>query len=82
MATVVVGAGAAPHANHLTLDIPERQVLLRMDDTPQRYWQHLLMMRVAGSQWITCDPDGTVIVDDLGPEEKAYCALRNDFYRQ
>ena len=36
MALVVVGAGAVPHANHLTLDIPERQVLLRMDDTPQR----------------------------------------------
>ena len=69
MALVVIGAGAAPHANHLTLDIPERQVLLRMDDTPQRYWHHLLMMRVSGSQWITCDPDGTVIVEDLGPEE-------------
>ena len=69
MAGIVVGAGGAAHANHLTLDVPEKQVLIRMDDTPQAYWQHLLLLRISGSQWITCDPEGTVVVEDLGSEE-------------
>ena len=69
MIPVVVIAGRGLNHDHKTLDVPERQVLIKMDDEPQRYWQHLLLHRVQGSEWITCDPAGDVVVENLGGEE-------------
>ena len=60
-----VGANTA----HLTLDIPERQVLIRMDDEAQDYWHHILVIRVAEARWVTCDPELHVAIDDLSGEE-------------
>ena len=69
MMPVVVGAPGAANAAHRTLDVEQRQVLIRMDEEAQRYWHHLLLHRVSGSTWITCDPHGDVVVEDLAGEE-------------
>ena len=69
MRPVVVQAPRGANHDHLTLNIAERQVLMRMDGEQQRYWHHLLLHRVEGSQWITCDPSGEVTAEDLAGEE-------------
>ena len=67
MPVIVAGAGA--HANHATMDVGERQVLIHMEGEPQTYWQHLLVHRLEGSRWITVDPQLTVSAEDLLGEE-------------
>ena len=67
MPIVVLANG--PTAAAVGHDIPERQVLIGMDDAPQPYWLHILMIRLDAARWITVDPEGDVAVDDLSEEE-------------
>eukprot|EP00971_Amphidinium_carterae_P238869 4741755-Amphidinium_carterae.2 len=49
----------------MSLDVPDRQVLIYYD---QNYipWHHrVLLCRVAGSQWVVCAPDLEVQVEKL-----------------
>ena len=52
----------------LTADVPERQVLISMDEEREGLWHHLLMQRLDGARWITCDPHLEVLVEDLSGE--------------
>ena len=56
-------------AAHLTLDIGERQVLVGMDDEAEEYWHHLLLVRISDSRWVTCDPQLSIVAEDLAGEE-------------
>ena len=56
-------------ANHTSLAIPECQDLVRMPGEAQTYWGHILLYRVAGAKWITCDPLLEVQVPDLSREK-------------
>ena len=67
MPTRVLANG--PSANHLTLDVGERQVLIAMEGEPENYWHHLLLVRIAESRWVTCDPSLTLTAEDLAGEE-------------
>ena len=50
------------------LDIPEKQILLRVEGQPP--WSHrILVIRIDGAKWITYDPDGDVEVIDLTDED-------------
>ncbi len=53
-----------------TLDVAERQVLIRMDgaDVGPRWWHHILMIHVDGARWITLDPQEDLSIDDLADE--------------
>ena len=57
------------NVNHLSLSIPERQVLVRMEEEEEAYWCHILFFRLEGARWVTADPHLTVSVDDLQGEE-------------
>ena len=55
-------------ADHTSPAIPERQALVRMAREAQTYWGHILLYRIAGAKWITCDPLLEVHVVDLSKE--------------
>ena len=66
MPVIVRAAGAG--SDHTTLAIPERQVLIAMDEAAEPYWAHILFFRVDAARWITCDPELQVSLDDLSAE--------------
>ena len=66
MARIVTIAG--PNAALVTADVTEKQVLIAMEDEPETMWHHLLLQRLEGARWITCDPHLEVVVEDLAGE--------------
>ena len=62
-----------PHASSSTtaLDVPDRQVLVRMFGVAQDYWMHLFLVHVTGAVWVTLDPHGEMPVLDLAGKEFA-----------
>ena len=66
MARRVTDAGAG--AGVATADAAEKQVLIGMDGEAETMWHHLLLQRLDGARWITCDPHMEVVVEDLTGE--------------
>ena len=66
MARRVTDAGAG--AGVVTVDAAEKQVLIGMEDEAETMWHHLLLQRLDGARWITCDPHMEVVVEDLTGE--------------
>ena len=66
MARIVTAAG--PNAALVTADVAEKQVLIAMEDEPETMWHHMLLQRLDGARWITCDPHLEVVVEDLAGE--------------
>ena len=61
----------APHASaaHLSLDIPEKQILIRYA-ADQYLWHHrALLIRISGSKWIVATPTLAVEQTDLATEQ-------------
>ena len=75
----VVVTAAGPTANTMSLDLPERQVLVGMQDENEGYWLHLLMVRLDQARWVTVDPMLDIAVDDLSGEELIPIARRSPF---
>eukprot|EP00971_Amphidinium_carterae_P341210 6479897-Amphidinium_carterae.1 len=50
----------------MSLDIPDRQVLIYYDQDRIPWHHRVLLCRVAGSQWVVCTPDREVQVENLG----------------
>ena len=44
-ALVVVRANGEG-SDHRTLDIPEKQVLIKMTEAPEKYWHHVLGVKI------------------------------------
>ena len=68
-----------PSATTVTADVPERQVLIGMEEEAEIVWQLLLLQRLDGARWITCDPHLTVQVDDLSGEQVVQLARAGEF---
>ena len=62
-----------PHAssNTTALDVPEKQVLVRMYGVEQASWMYLFLVHVTGAVWVTLDPHGELVVLDLADKEFA-----------
>ena len=66
--TAPIAVRLHPHASHdtLTLNLPERQVLVEFPRDPNMMWHHrLLLIRVRGSLWIVATPTREVEQVDL-----------------
>ena len=66
---------AGPNAALVTADVTEKQVLIAMEDEPETMWHHLLLQRLEGARWITCDPHLEVVVEDLAGERCHWCGM-------
>ena len=66
---LVVRAGAAGNAV-TTLDVPERQVLLRLLAQSSGCWyeHHLLLLKVSEGRWICLDSNEDVELYDMAAE--------------
>ena len=53
----------------MTLDVPERQVLIAMDGEAQEYDHHVLLDRVEAGRWVTRGPNWFICSDDLQGEK-------------
>ena len=69
MMSIIVEA-TGPNKDHLTLDVPERQVLLVCDPPVQgaRYELHILLLRLERALWVALDSRRTIDRYDLNTE--------------
>ena len=62
-----------------SLDIPERQILLRFPEDPVPWYHRILMLPLSGASWVVATPDLVLQIEDLAGQRVRALARNVDF---